>query len=78
MFPSIRKGYGNGEKLSHVAECYPNRSAVASRELEQPVRFPLAPDERRLLFHFPSVTAKFGLCVAPEGPDEGAYNKSRI
>merc|ERR1719188_2457683 len=53
-----------------IKECYPNRSAVTSRELEQPLRFPLAADERRLLFHFPSVTAKFGLCVAPAGPDE--------
>lgn len=51
------------------AEAYPSQAAVVSGKVDPPIKFSLPADERRLLFHYPSVPAKFGLCVtsSPSG-----------
>ena len=54
--------------LNHTfcpTEAYPNQRAVVSGNADPPIEFPLPADERRLLFHYPSIPAKFGLCVTP-------------
>ena len=60
--------------MEYISEAYPNQTAVVSGKVDPPIEFPLPADERRLLFHYPAVPAKFGLCVTPSSASGGGDN----